>query len=360
MEGLISVIVPVYNAEEYLSDCLCSLIRQTCRELEILVVDDGSEDRSAAVCMEWEKRDGRIRLLRKKNGGVSSARNLGLAEAKGEYIAFVDADDWIMPDMLERQRSLLERERADMVLDDYQEAGEAERDAFRKTCREQESGQAGKDRPGKEEKKTSEGSETDCLMMNAASYVENYLLQSCSRCWSILFRREAIGGIRFPEELTIGEDLLFVARLMPGIGRVLVERKKGYCYFVNRKGAMLSGFRPSYMDQISCWVLAGKALDAFGEGARQSVQVCRFQAALLTAGKLALLPPGIVKKSYGKELDACLEAAAESWELLGKRGRKRIPAGYLAKGILFRHAPFCYLRLYHCWKRKAAREKGKE
>ena len=100
MNALISVIVPVYNAESYLSDCLESLTRQTHRELEILVVDDGSADNSAALCEEWEKKDERIRLIRKENGGVSSARNRGLDEAQGEYVAFVDADDWILPEML--------------------------------------------------------------------------------------------------------------------------------------------------------------------------------------------------------------------------------------------------------------------
>ena len=85
MNPLISVIVPVYNAERYLADCLESLIRQTHRELEILVIDDGSTDGSAALCERFAGQDGRIRLLRKENGGVSSARNLGLDEAQGEY-----------------------------------------------------------------------------------------------------------------------------------------------------------------------------------------------------------------------------------------------------------------------------------
>ena len=82
MKALISVIVPVYNAELYLADCLESLIRQTHRELEILVVDDGSTDGSATLSERFAGKDGRIRLLRKENGGVSSARNLGLDEAR--------------------------------------------------------------------------------------------------------------------------------------------------------------------------------------------------------------------------------------------------------------------------------------
>ena len=100
MSGLISVIVPVHNGEAFLSDCLESLVRQTWRQLEILVIDDGSTDGSAALCRRWQEKDGRIRFFQKENGGVSSARNLGLEMARGEYAAFVDADDWLLPGML--------------------------------------------------------------------------------------------------------------------------------------------------------------------------------------------------------------------------------------------------------------------
>ena len=134
MNPLISVIVPVYNAERYLADCLESLIRQTHRELEILVIDDGSTDGSAALCERFAGQDGRIRLLRKENSGVSSARNLGLDEAQGEYVAFVDADDWILPEMLETQLIQLTREGGDMILGGYLAVGEKERESYRKTC----------------------------------------------------------------------------------------------------------------------------------------------------------------------------------------------------------------------------------
>ena len=103
MSGLISVIVPVHNGEAFLSDCLESLVRQTWRQLEILVIDDGSTDGSAALCRRWQEKDGRIRFFQKENGGVSSARNLGLEMARGEYAAFVDADDWLLPGMLQEQ-----------------------------------------------------------------------------------------------------------------------------------------------------------------------------------------------------------------------------------------------------------------
>lgn len=97
----ISVIVPVYNAEGFLRRCTDSVLSQTYRELELLLVDDGSPDRSGEVCDAVAREDSRVRVLHKPNGGVSSARNLGLAEAAGEYVAFLDSDDWLEPDALE-------------------------------------------------------------------------------------------------------------------------------------------------------------------------------------------------------------------------------------------------------------------
>lgn len=101
MDGLISVIIPVYNVAEYLDYCLDTVCGQTYKNLEIILIDDGSTDESGRICDEWSRKDERIRVIHKKNGGVSSARNEGLKAAKGEYIGFVDSDDWLEPDMYE-------------------------------------------------------------------------------------------------------------------------------------------------------------------------------------------------------------------------------------------------------------------
>lgn len=98
-EGLISVIIPVYNVEPYLERCVDSVINQTYKNLEIILVDDGSTDGSGGICDAYEKKDVRIRVIHKKNGGLSSARNSGLKIARGEYIGFVDSDDYIALDM---------------------------------------------------------------------------------------------------------------------------------------------------------------------------------------------------------------------------------------------------------------------
>lgn len=112
--SLISVIIPVYNVEKYLSKCLDSVIRQTYKNLEIIVIDDGSTDSSAELCDKYSKTDSRIKVIHQKNGGLSFARNIGLSIAKGDYIGFVDADDWIHPDMYRHLIGIIEKYQADI------------------------------------------------------------------------------------------------------------------------------------------------------------------------------------------------------------------------------------------------------
>ena len=106
----ISVIVPVYKVEAYLDRCVQSIVDQTYRNLEIILVDDGSPDNCGSMCDAWAQKDGRIRVIHKENGGLSDARNAGMAVASGEYIGFIDSDDYIAPEMY---RLLLERMLAD-------------------------------------------------------------------------------------------------------------------------------------------------------------------------------------------------------------------------------------------------------
>ena len=101
-ESMVSVIVPVFNAEQYLTECLDSLLSQTYRNLEIILIDDGSGDSSLVLCQDYAKSDKRVRVLSQENRGVSAARNRGIAEAKGKYITFIDADDWVEPEHVQQ------------------------------------------------------------------------------------------------------------------------------------------------------------------------------------------------------------------------------------------------------------------
>lgn len=96
----ISIIVPVYNVEKYLRKCIDSILNQTFKDFELILIDDGSTDESGKICDEYNLKDNRIKVIHKENGGLSSARNAGLDIAQGEYIGFVDSDDWIESDQI--------------------------------------------------------------------------------------------------------------------------------------------------------------------------------------------------------------------------------------------------------------------
>lgn len=106
---LISVVVPVYNVEEFLDECVQSIVNQTYRNLEIVLVDDGSTDHCPEICDEWMRKDSRIQVIHKNNGGLSSARNAGIVQATGEYIGFIDSDDYIHPQMYEHLLTVLRK-----------------------------------------------------------------------------------------------------------------------------------------------------------------------------------------------------------------------------------------------------------
>ena len=110
---LVSIIVPVYKAEQWLHRCVDSILAQTMADFELLLINDGSPDRSGEICDEYAAQDSRVRVFHKENGGVSSARNLGLDNAQGEWISFIDADDWVEKEYLEGVTENLD---ADMIL----------------------------------------------------------------------------------------------------------------------------------------------------------------------------------------------------------------------------------------------------
>lgn len=112
---MISVIVPIFKVERYLNECISSIVNQTYLNLQIILVDDGSPDRCGEICEEWAKKDDRMMVIHKKNGGLSDARNVGIDAATGEYIVFIDSDDWVEPTMLEVMHSVLQKEKADFV-----------------------------------------------------------------------------------------------------------------------------------------------------------------------------------------------------------------------------------------------------
>ena len=119
MSSLVSIIVPVYNVERYLAECIDSLLLQTYKNIEIILVDDGSPDRCPEICDHWADKDHRILVIHKENGGLSDARNKGMDQASGNYFMFVDSDDYIAPTMIECLYKSILNENADIAVCNY-------------------------------------------------------------------------------------------------------------------------------------------------------------------------------------------------------------------------------------------------
>lgn len=203
----ISVIVPVYNIEEYLERCVRSICAQTYRNLEIILVDDGSTDKSGEICERLAKEDNRIRVFHKGNGGSSSARNLGITEATGDYLGFIDSDDYIEPDMYERLADGIERydlEMAQISRDEVDEEGRKMPDV----CI-----------PPKEEWLiTSKEMMTELLMHRGdASF--------CTR----LTKKTLFEGMAFPEG-KLNEDFYLLTHMLEKIDKLVIFPKQ--CYHV--------------------------------------------------------------------------------------------------------------------------------
>ena len=198
---MISVIVPVYNVEPYLPQCLDSILAQTYSDLEILLIDDGSTDRCGEICDQYAARDPRIRVFHTENRGLSAARNLGLDHAQGDYIGFIDSDDWIEPDMYEVLLQTAEGTEADIV-----ECG-----VFREF----------KDKTLVVEKKQK---------LKIQDPIQALLREDISNgVWDKLWKRSCFNIIRFPEG-RINEDIATTYRIIKTINSAVVITAAKYHY----------------------------------------------------------------------------------------------------------------------------------
>lgn len=264
MKPKISVIVPVYKAEKYLYRCVDSILNQTFTDFEVLLIDDGSPDRSGEICDEYVKKDNRVRVFHKENGGVSSARNLGIDEAKGEWVYFADADDYLPNDSFNTLIKL-SNEDVDCIMAGYTvayETGEIKfpelNDIFKHI------------------------SIPDALveMYRPTDFpYQGYL-------WCKLFRHKIIinNEIRFDEAIYFNEDRLFIVQFLCHLNNMVAYTTKSvYCYIERESGAMGSlkkGYNEKFITDLDSFVLmkniiaktkkSRKLLNLANEGIAQS------------------------------------------------------------------------------------------
>ena len=314
----ISVIVPVYNVRDYLEKCVSGVRAQTLSDWELILVNDGSADGSGELCRTLAAEDGRIVVLERPNGGVSSARNTGLDAASGDTVTFLDADDSFAPDHLETLYSLLESAGADAAASGmtliYPD-GPAERAV----------------RPGAG------------IFRGAEEILRAFLIGgrgiygACGK----LFRRAAVGDIRF-SDYTRAEDALFCVRVLSHCGVYAVTDAAGYLYFRRSDSVTMRAPDGRSIDQVRAWK------EIYGVLEHSAPLLCPFAADKICHDIDAVFPHG---GASGRELKALRETF---YPLKFPGGR--LPAGKIPAAVLYRVSPRAYYGLNRVLRR---RERGK-
>ncbi len=236
MNSLISVIVPVFNIDKYISKCIESIMEQTYKNLQIILVDDGSTDTSGEICDRYAKKDIRIQVIHKKNGGLVSARNAGLEAAAGEYVGFVDGDDYIDIGFYE---VLLE----DMLKNDVD---------FVHMGYRTENGNSSRACGNFETEKYQLTENSRLYFVEEGIFGKSGTFQITPSIWSKLFKREFIQKCyaRVPKELSYGEDMFCLSMCMLE-GRSMYLHKTAMYHYVNRQGSLMNSAYVSSVINIS-------------------------------------------------------------------------------------------------------------
>lgn len=224
MKDLISIIVPVYNVEEYLEKCIDSILNQTYKNLEIILIDDGSSDNSANICDQYEKKDSRVKVIHKKNSGMSDARNTGMKIANGEYIGFVDSDDYIKQDMIENLYNLLKKNKADISICAYELLDK--------------------------NKKPSAKLNGKIYSFNNIDAIQELLKSKLitSHCWNKLYKKQLWETIQFP----IGrkfEDMAVMHLVFEKAKKIVYKNEIGY-YYIKRSNSIMKSISDTLVNDL--------------------------------------------------------------------------------------------------------------
>lgn len=214
---LVSIIVPIYNVDKYLEQCISSILDQSYTTLEIILIDDGSTDTSAIIIDKFARKDSRVQVIYQKNCGVSSARNTGLQAAGGKYVMFIDPDDWVTNDYVEYLLDLAEENNADMALTI---------EKYSNYCK-------------KQVKK-------EVIKIFTAEKCAVYLLcyNMPVAVWSKIYRRSFLdkNGIRFFEDIYIGEDFIFNMLAIQHANKIVLGNRKIYYYRKDNSASATTNF----------------------------------------------------------------------------------------------------------------------
>lgn len=229
--ALISVIVPAYNVEKYIARCLDSILSQTYTNLEVLLIDDGSTDSTGRICDDYARKDERVRVIHQENQGLAEVRNIGIREAKGEWIQFVDSDDWIEPETIETCYNLALKNDAEIVCFQYVYEYESEEYGSRKTNH-------GDNRYYSD--RIMSGEEAFSVVM-MPGYVD---VLSCNK----LIKTDILDGIEYPRGKT-AEDLLTTYKIVIKARTVLFTAREFY-HYLQQSSSITHTYKPDQLYNI--------------------------------------------------------------------------------------------------------------
>lgn len=256
----ISVIIPLYNASSYLHHSIDYLLSQPFQDIEIILVDDGSTDGSAAICDEYAKKDSRISVFHEPHSGVAHSRQVGLDHAIGEYILYVDVDDQVEPDMIADMYQEAVTQKADMVICDYRELT-YDGEVYRKQ---------------------------EPTALSGEAVLEDILSGKLyGALWNKMMRREWLLQTKasFPLELTMREDLIFLSQCLPYASKIAYIPKAFYGYERRNASALTSHYvneSPAYYQQECLWVDLILENQFLLESTRQRLQAYLLELAYIT------------------------------------------------------------------------------
>ncbi len=341
---LISVIVPVHNGQAYLENCIDSLAGQSYDNLEILIVNDGSTDRTGEICAGLQEKYGNIVVFTLADQGVSAARNYAIEQSKGAYVTFVDADDRLCPGMLQHLYERITATDSDLAGCRFrtwstEEAWKSIRQSMEQGDGVPAAEDASAGMPDADERESVKSEH----LYDSRQYLKESILRDNCRCWSKLYRRQLIDKVRFREGLTVGEDMLFLVDILPYLHKAVETAYPGYGYYQNPGGVMQRPFTPSYMDQIRCWEMAQEKILKIDETLRPQTAAKIITGVMLTASKIALCTAQERRKAKDY-LTQCQRKLQQQMQVPGNAAY--LPKGYQLKASLFCHLPRLYICLY--------------
>lgn len=307
MESIVSIIVPVYNCSDYLPRCVDSLLKQTYRNLEIILVDDGSTDETPKECDRLAASDSRIAVLHKTNGGVSSARNAGIEVAKGAFVTFADADDFVNPDHIEQLMEPMKNSDCDVSVCSY--ISEKEGKCSPPLCGD----------GSLNDKKYNHDSAVCELLAGGA--VGGYV-------WNKLYRSELLHGVSFRSDIKILEDLRFNFEVFKKVKKMSFTAYKSYHYIQREQSAMHRSFGDEHRKMVET------AREIRDELAGSSPALADAGCGLLAT---TILWVSDVMAEYGPYDKQLFQEYSDEFKPLKKKYMKmgRIPFSYRASAVFF-------------------------